>query len=606
MTPDERIAQLEAALATAQADYLTLFDVLGAERGYYEARIAELSGDPYARWVRKHQATPAQLEQQARIAAGLPYKPKISILIATYDTAPAHLIAALDSVLAQTYPNWELCVVDDASPNARVRQTLDAYAGHDGRIVPIYRERNGHISRALNDAAAKARGDFVALMDHDDLLAPNALYEFAVLLNAHPDADFIYSDEDMIDDATGRRNNPHFKPDWSPDSLLSRMYVGHLSVYRRSVFEAVGGFREGFEGSQDWDLALRVTETTDRVRHIPHVLYHWRQHAQSTAADMSAKPYAAIAAERALNEAIARRGEIGAVVPVREAPGTYIPRYRHEGQPRASIIIPTRDHGADVDRCLSSIFALSSYRDIEAIVVDNGSTDPASLATFQRWTTAEPRVRVLRIDEPFNFSRLNNAAVKVATGHLLVFLNNDTEIRTPDWLEAMSEQALRPSIGAVGATLLYPNDTIQHAGVIVGIAGLAGHGHKNFMHGTDGHYMMLQAVNNYSAVTAACLMVEREKFERVGGFDEKLAVAYNDVDLCLALGAVGLRNVSLPHVVLYHFESKSRGADVDEAKGRRLAEEAAIVRARWQIGSVPDPHYNPNLTLDREDYSVDA
>jgi GT2 family glycosyltransferase len=239
-------------------------------------------------------------------------------------------------------------------------------------------------------------------------------------------------------------------------------------------------------------------------------------------------------------------------------------------------------------------------------VIDNGSTDAASLATFARWAEREPRVKILRIDEPFNFSRLNNLAVKVARGELLVFLNNDTEVITADWLEAMAEQAIRPQIGAVGATLLFPNDTIQHAGVIVGIAGLAGHGHKNFPFGSDGHYMMLRAINNYSAVTAACMMVQRAKFERVGGFDENLAVAYNDVDLCLALRAVGYRNVSLPHALLYHFESKSRGPDIDETRGKRLREEAAIVRARWRIGEIDDPYYNPNLTLEREDYSVDA
>jgi GT2 family glycosyltransferase len=606
VTPEDRIVQLEQALSTAQADYLTLFDVLGAERGFYEAQIAELEGDSYARFVRKTHLTSVKRAQAERISATLPYRPKISILLATYDTVERHLVEALDSVLAQTYANWELCVADDRSTQAHVRRTLDAYAGRDGRIVPILRDRNGHISEALNTAAAHASGEFVALMDHDDLLAPNALYAIALLLNAHADADFIYSDEDMLDDATGLRNSPHFKPDWSPDSLLSRMYVGHLSVYRRSLFDSVGGFREGFEGSQDWDLALRVTERTTRIHHIPDVLYHWRSHAGSTAADMTTKPYAAIAAERALNEAVARRGETGVAVPVADTPGAYLVRYALAKQRRASIIVPTRDHGADVDRCLESIFTRSTYGDFEVIVVDNASRDPASLATFERWKAKESRVRIVRIDEPFNFSRINNAAVREATGDLLVFLNNDTEVRTGDWLEVMAEQAERPSIGAVGAMLLYPNDTIQHAGVILGIAGLAGHGHKNFTHGAHGHYLMLRAVNNFSAVTAACLMVRRETFDLVGGFDEALAVAYNDVDLCLKIRDAGFYNVWLPHAVLYHFESKSRGADVDISKSARLAMEAAIVRARWRIGEIGDPHYNPNFTRDREDYSVDA
>jgi GT2 family glycosyltransferase len=410
----------------------------------------------------------------------------------------------------------------------------------------------------------------------------------------------------MIDDATGTRNSPHFKPEWSPDSLLSRMYVGHLSVYRRALFESLGGFREGFEGSQDWDLALRVTERTTRIHHVPSVLYHWRQHAESTSSDMAAKPYAAIAAQRALEEALVRRGEAGRVGADPEAPGTYIVRYELPHPPRVTVIIPTRDHGADVDRCLSSLFGRTDYPNFEAILVDNGSSDTGSLAVFERWAATESRLRILRIDEPFNFSRLNNRAAAIASGDLLLFLNNDTEIRTPEWMRAMAEQAERKSIGAVGATLLYPNDTIQHAGVIVGIAGLAGHSHKNFTHGNHGHYMMLRAVNNYSAVTAACLMVRRTVFEEVGGFDEQLAVAYNDVDLCLKIQAAGYNNVCLPHAVLYHFESKSRGADVADAKAERLRAEADVMRARWRIGEIEDPHYNVNLTLEREDYSVDA
>jgi GT2 family glycosyltransferase len=603
---DAEKARLEAALETAHGDYLTLFDVLAAERGFYEAQIAELRGDPYVRWARRERLTAAKRAQQERIALGLPFRPTISILMATYDPVERHLREAIESVLAQTYPAFELVIADDRSTKAYVRRTIEEYAARDGRIKPVFRTANGHISRALNSAAERARGEFLAFLDHDDLLAPNALFEIAQALNARPDADFVYSDEDMLDDATGARNSPHFKPDWSPDSLLSRMYVGHLSVCRRSLFEALGGFRPGFEGSQDWDLALRITERTERIVHVPHVLYHWRQHAQSTASEMSAKPYAAVAAERALNEALERRGEPGVVRPVLVAPGTYVVRYDLPHPRRVSVIIPTRDHGSDIDRCLRSIFTRTEYPDFEVILVDNGSTDEASLAVFRSWAAQEPRVRILRLDEPFNFSRINNKAVEIATGDLLLFLNNDTEVRTHDWMHAMAEQAERPSIGAVGALLLYPNDTIQHAGVIVGIAGVAGHGHKNFTHGTPGHYMMLHAVNNYSAVTAACLMVRRRTFEDVGGFDERLAVAYNDVDLCLKIRAAGYYNVCLPHAVLYHFESKSRGADVYGAAATRLQQEAAIVRERWRIGEIEDPHYNANLTLEREDYSVEA
>ena len=594
-TLEERVASLHVALAWAQADYLSLFDVLSAERGAYDATIEELTGDPYARWLRKRTPRSDKRALMDRLALVLPHKPSFSFVVDARRATRAMLVETLDSLSAQHYARWEALVVYDGTNRSTPAAVMEAAVARDRRIKAVRFDGAGN---ALARAFSLAASEFVARIDPGDRLTTDALFEVALLLNAHPDADVVYTDEDEID-AAGTRDRPYFKPDWSPDSLLSRPYVGRLALYRRSVFEAAGGVRGSVEGNEDWDVALRVSERTEHIRHLPDVLYSRRSGERDDVNAASSK--------RILADAIGRRGERGTVTSDASAPGAFVIRYALPPvPPRASIIVPTRDHGADVERCLASIFSKSTYPDFEVILVDNGSEDPASLETFAAWAAREPRVRILRIDEPFNFSRLNNAAAANATGALLVFLNNDTEVRTPDWLEAMAEQALRPSIGAVGATLLYPSDEIQHAGVIVGLGPVAGHGHKNATYGTGGYHAMLYAVNNYSAVTAACLMVRRTSFEEAGGFDEELAVAYNDVDLCLKLRDSGLRNVCLPHVVLTHFESKSRGADVDEASAKRIDAETKLMQRRWNIPHADDPYYNPNLSLEREDYSVDA
>ncbi len=470
------------------------------------------------------------------------------------------------------------------------------------RVKLALRAENGHIAAASNSALALATGEYVALLDHDDVLAPDALFHVALTVNRYPDADVLYSDEDKIDE-DGHRSEPYFKPDWSPDSLLARMYTGHLAVFRRSLVTELGGFRLGFEGSQDYDLVLRATERTDRIRHIPRVLYHWRIHPASTASSAASKDYAYEAGRRALEEALARRGEPGRVEQLAQ-PGSYVVRYALRRPDKISIIVPTRDHGDDVERCLASIFARPTYPDFEVVLVDNGSTDAASLATFARWSAAEPRVRVLRYDVPFNFAAINNFAARRSDGAYLLFLNNDTRVVTPDWLEALAEQAQRPSIGAAGAKLLYPDGTIQHAGVVTGIGGTAGHVHKRADGGAGGYFNILRTVNNYSALTGACLMVRREAFERAGGFDEALGIAFNDVDLCLKLRALGLYNVYLPHVVLVHDESRSRGYEDTADKQARYAREAGIMQERWHVERHNDPHYSPHLTLEAEDFSL--
>jgi len=579
-----------------EAQILELSELLDAER-------SGKGGDPYERWRREHGTRPSDLMRMRALLDVLPMRPHISIVMATFNTPSSFLREAIESVIDQIYPDWQLCIADDASTARHVRVILDEYSARDpDRIKVLYRPENGHISHASNSALQLATEEYVGFLDHDDLLTPEALFEIALLLNQRPDADIVYSDEDKIDDNRTLRD-PYFKPDWSPDTFMSRMYTCHFSVYRRTLVESVGRLRPGFEGSQDWDLMLRASERTNKIYHVPRVLYHWRMHDRSTALSAAAKPYATSAAMRALEEALERRSEPGTVLEVENCPGTFLVRYAIRERKKVSIILPTRDHGDDVERCLRSIFKMTTYGDFEVLLIDNGSTDRSSLDTFERWRKHESRLRVLRYDVPFNFSKINNFGVSESTGDYVLLLNNDTEVLSADWLEAMVEQAQRQTIGAVGPLLLYPDRTIQHAGVVIGIGGVAGHSHKHFPVTAVGYFQALSSVTNYAAVTGACLMVQRAKFLEVGGLDEELAIAFNDVDFCLKLIAAGYRNIYLPHVKLYHFESKSRGYETTKEQIARFERETETMIDRWHTDSVPDPYYSPNLTLQLEDFS---
>ncbi len=518
------------------------------------AGIARAPDDAYALWLIQNAPRESDLERMRAIAQVLPYRPRFGIVLRAEGAGEPSVRATLGSLRAQAYPHWKISLPSAEKP--------------------------------FGDE------DFVAFVEAGDELTPDALFEMALALNRHPDADMLYSDEDELDER-GAAHAPHFKPDWLPDSFLSRMYTGQLAVYRRAALEAAGGLRPEFGAASDYDLVLRLSERTERIHHLPRVLYHARH-------KVSPGP----AAVRAIDEALVRRGEAGSASERADCPGVYLVRYAIREPKRVSVIVPTRDHGDDVDRCLASLFAKTSYPDLEVIVVDNGSRDRASLATFERWRTSEPRVRVVRYDVPFNFSAINNFAVTQASGDYLLFLNNDTEALSEGWIEALVEQVQRPSIGAAGALLLYPDGTVQHAGVIVGIGGTAGHSHKLYPAGAPGYANMLKAINNYSAVTGACLMTRRAVFEQVGGFDESLTVAFNDVDLCLKIGAAGYRIVSLPHVVLTHFESKSRGHDVGTFKVARSLSEVRTMRERWSGILEHDPCYNRNLTLLAEDFTI--
>ncbi|WP_242719371.1 tetratricopeptide repeat protein [Microcoleus vaginatus] len=563
------------------------------------------SSDIYELWLQENSPKPEDFRQMAEQVKVFKYQPRISIIMPVYNTPKELLQEAIESVLAQVYPHWELCIADDTSTKPYIKEVLANYAAKDERIKVVFRSKNGHISASSNSALEVATGEFIALLDHDDILAPEALYEMAFFLNQHPEADMIYSDEDKLNEQ-GKRTDPFFKPDWCPDSFLSRMYTCHLGVYRHSLVKQVGGFRLGYEGSQDYDLVLRVTEKTDKIFHIPKVLYHWRIHSESTAGNHGAKSYAEQAATKALTEAVERRGEkCSKIVSPPESPGVYIIRYQIPEYKLISIIIPTRNLGNILDRCLKSIFEKSTYPNYEVIVIDNGSDEPETAAIIAAWKCLEPnRFKCYEYNIPFNYSRINNYAVTKAKGDYLLFLNNDTEVITSDWLEAMVEQAQRPTIGAVGALLLYPDNTVQHAGVVMGVGGVAGHSHKHFPASHQGYVSQLASVNNYSAVTAACLMCRREVFEKVGGFEELLSVAFNDVDLCLNMVTHGYRNIYLPHVILYHYESKSRGQEDTPEKQRRFQQETEKMQQKWGHLIEQDPCYNPNFSREQENYSL--
>ncbi len=536
----------------------------------------------------------------------LVHKPKLSILLPTFDTEPELLEACIQSVLSQSYSNFELCIVDDASSRASVRGVVMRHADRDPRVRVHLRRERGHICRASNDALAMASGEYVALLDHDDVLCRHALLLVAEAIDENPKASLLYSDEDKLD-PNALRSDPHFKPDWDPELLLGMNYVGHLLVARTRLVRQVGGFRVGYEGSQDYDLVLRLTDGLDRTRvvHIPHVLYHWRKSVTSTAQAPESKAYTHEAGLLALKDALERRGEPASV----DGLGLHN-RYRvcwalPENPPGVSLIIPTRDAVDLLRTCSQSLLEKTEYPDLELLIVDNGSTDPAALSLLKELAW-DPRVRVLRVNAPFNFSALNNLAAREARGSVLGLVNNDIEVIHGDWLREMVACAVRPEIGCVGAKLLYPDRKIQHAGVVLGIGGIAGHAFKYMPEHTDAHCSRARVARSVSAVTAACLVVKKRIYEQVGGLDaEHLAVAFNDVDFCLKVQACGYRNLFTPHATLIHHESATRGSDDDPRQRERFRAEQAVMRQRWGKQLCADPFYSPWLSLQHEDFRLE-
>ncbi len=523
--------------------------------------------------------------------------PSISIVMPVFNPDPALLREAIDSIRSQSYDRWQLVAVDDASTDPEVWPVLEAAASTDPRILVRRRFENGHIADATNDALEVATGEFVAFMDHDDLLAPFALG--VVALHAR-EADVLYTDEDKID-ADGRHYDPHCKPPWNPELLLGQNYMSHLTVIRRSVVNGVGGLRVGFEGAQDHDLLLRVLDRvpTERILHLPFVAYHWRAVDGSTALSPEEKTYTEDASIRALEEHLGDGWQVG----LAGAPTAYRCTPPLVDTPLVSILIPTRDRVELIEQCINSL-QQTSYPAFEIIVIDNNSTDPKTLAWMNSFDDGD-RHRVVRSPGNFNYSRVNNEGAAVAKGDLLLLLNNDTEVVEPDWLTSMVRWAQRPEVGIVGAKLLYPNDTIQHAGVVLGLGGLAGHGHLHEEAGAAGYFNRLRLTHEVGAVTGACLLTWKSDWHALGGLDEELAVAFNDVDYCLRVRHDrGRRVIWCPDAVLYHHESVSRGAEDDPVKIARFNAEVDLALDRWSDRLGDDPAYSPNLSLSRDAFTL--
>lgn len=525
----------------------------------------------------------------------LKYQPLISVLIPVYNAEPGYLGECIESVLMQRYKKFEVCIVDDASDRKETLDVLNRYEG-DERIRIKYRKKNGHISRATNDALRMAKGEFIALLDDDDVLAENALYEVVKALNEDKNLDFIYSDEDKIG-LNGKRCLPHFKPDYSPDTLLSLNYICHLAVIRTKLVREVGGFTIGLEGAQDYDLFLRIVEKTNRIYHIPKILYHWRMSEGSTALRLDNKDYANDKGKEAVEAALKRRKLKASVT--KDEPSTYYRViYDLKKEPLVSVVVPIKDHAKTTEKCLESIYEKTAYGNYEVILVDNRSEEEETFELIKRYKKEYGNFRVIKADMEFNYSKINNLAVREAKGEVVILLNNDTEIITPEWMTWMVGYAVQPHIGAVGAKLLYSDGTTQHAGVILGLGGVAGHAFIGKGCDELGPYGRLRVPYNYGAVTAACLCVEKKKFEEVGGLEEEgLKVAFNDIDFDMKLLDRGYYNVLLPMVELYHYESKSRGADTTPGKRERFAKEVEFMQRKWGKKLRNDKYYNPNYSL---------
>lgn len=559
------------------------------------------SASQYRRWVTRHTPTPVALTEMAAQASRFSWRPTISVLTPVYNTDPRWLRACIESVRRQAYPDWELCLADDGSTDEGTLEVLSECASDPRIRVQRLRATSG-ISAATNAALEIASGEFVAMLDHDDELGPDALFEVASLLNRTPDADFIYSDEDKLD-GSGGRCDPYFKPDWAPEHLRSTMYTCHLMVVRAALVRELGGYRVGFEGAQDYDLALRVSERTSRIHHLPKVLYHWRKIPGSTATSSAAKPWAIDAGARALQEHVRRIGLDAMVLPG-AAPGLYRVRHRIAGEPLVSIIVPTRG-GTEPGRVtvrslangLRSIVGKTTYKNYEIVVAEDSPTPEATRALL---AGVPHRFLPYASVGPFNYAHKINTAVAASRGAHLVLLNDDIEVITPEWIEAMLEFSQQEAIGGVGAKLVFPDGRLQHVGVLLGVSGMAAHALHGAPGTTPGHGASAWVIRNYSAVTGACMMTRRDIFDRMRGLDERFPTDFNDTDYCLRVRSEGYRIVYTPYAELCHLESTSYGARIWRTS------DLQEMRRRWADVSANDPYYNPNLSRDDPDYRVRA
>lgn len=578
---------------------------------------------PYAPWFEHHRVGEEELKRQRKCSEKFGIRPKISIIVPCYLTPEQYLVEMMDSVREQSYLDWELCLAD-ATPTDEVEKVVDAYVQkyEERRIIYRHLEDNLGIAGNTNAGLELAGGDWVALLDHDDLLAKDALFEIVKKINEDPTYGAIYTDEDKVEERRGElvHSQPHFKPDFSIDLLRSNNYITHFFCVKNSIVKEQGGFRSEFDGAQDYDFILRCTEKAEKVGHVPRVLYHWRLHSSSTADNPLSKRYAYDAGQRAIEEHLKRCGEEGTVSQLKFF-GFYQVRYQTKGTPLVSIIIPNKDESRTLRRCVESL-QQTEYQNYEVIIVENNSVEEETFAYYSE-LCGEPyrkgsmqlscsgtlsggqSVQVVTWEGDFNYSAINNFGAGFAGGEYLVLLNNDIEILTGDWIEQLLGNCQREKVGIVGTRLYYPDNTYQHAGIVVGIDGIAANMYPGMRREREGYLHKAALQLNYSAVTAAFLMIKREVFDRIGGFEERLAVAFNDVDLCLRVGKEGYLVVYDPYVEAYHYESKSRGKEDTKEKIRRFGQEIEFFRTRWiDLLKAGDPCYNPNFSLKKCNYAL--
>lgn len=556
---------------------------------------------PYGPWYEAYVPDESELEKQRKHR--FTYEPLISVAVPAFRTPETFLIQMMKSLLAQTYSNWELCIANGSPEDTVMKGILEEYMKKDSRIRVSELTENKGIAGNTNAALEMAEGEFVGLLDHDDLLAPNALYEVVKALEADRELDAVYTDEDKVTTELDEHFQPHLKPDFNLDLLRSNNYICHFFVVRRSVVKKAGGFRQEFDGAQDHDFIFRCVETARRVGHIPEILYHWRTHKASTADNPASKMYAFDAGKRAIEAHLKRTGTEGIVSHTPDL-GFFRVKYPVQGNPLVSIIIPNKDEKETLKDCIESIRKKTEYENYEIIIVENNSTTE-EIFQYYKELSQDPRIRLLRWKKEFNYSAINNYGVSHARGEYLIFLNNDVKIITPGWIKEMLGVCQRPEVGAVGVKLIYPDNTIQHAGCVIGIGGIAGHMFVDMPANRTGYLHKASILQDMSAVTAACMMMKRTAFEEAGGFTEKLAVAFNDVDLCLKVRKNEKLIVYDPYVQLYHMESKTRGAEDSTEKVRRFQEEIEYMRCQWiDILKKGDPYYNKNLSLTKWNYSL--
>ncbi len=553
----------------------------------------------YEEWYKNHKPTMEELQQQRDIK--FEYEPRISILVPVYNTPEEFLKQMIQSVRKQTYSNWELCIANANPANETVAEILRISSAKDERIKVKDVPENEGIAQNTNAALEVATGDYIGLLDHDDLLTPDALYEVVRAINENDRPQVLYTDEDKVTMDLSEHFQPHMKPDYNKDLLRSNNYITHFFVADRILVEEVGGEDGEYNGAQDYDLILKCTERAKGIAHIPRILYHWRVHKASTADNPASKMYAFDAGKRAIEDHLKRCGELGEVSHEKDL-GFYRVRYQVQGNPLVSIIIPNKDQVESLEKCLKSI-EKSSYKNYEIIIVENNSTEDETFAYYKK--IESDKIRVVYWPDEFNYSAINNFGVKHARGDYLLLLNNDVEVITTDWLEELIANCQRKDVGIVGARLYYPDDTIQHAGIVIGIGGVAGALFVGMPRMFTGYLHKAAIQQDLSAVTAACMMVKRSVYEELGGLEEELKVAFNDVDFCLRAREKGYLVVYDPNVELYHFESKSRGTEDSKEKVRRFQNEIEYMRSHWlELLKKGDPMYNPNLTLTKWDYSL--